>query len=111
MEYNTGKDVGRHSFYQKEDEILLILGKEFEVFSMADKGNQLTMIQLREVEPHFPNIASVPAATTRTWSSIKKTTKEKSTADATAAVISKGAPKSQLIVESLEISCQSNGNF
>ena len=63
IESDTGKNIREHSFYSHEDEILLLPGREFEVMDSLDMGNQLTMIQLKEVEPRFPTIASLPVST------------------------------------------------
>ena len=60
IECDTGKNIRAHSFYPDEDEILLLPGRKFQVMGSLDMGNQLTMIQLTEVEPRFPNIASLP---------------------------------------------------
>ena len=72
IETDTGKHIGEHSFYPEEDEILLLSGREFEVVSSADVGNQLTMIHLKEVEPRFPTISSLPTPTTPVKVSYKK---------------------------------------
>ena len=63
IESDTGKNIREHSFYPHEDEILLLPGREFEVMGSLDMGNQLTMIQLKEVEPRFSTIASLPTST------------------------------------------------
>ena len=60
IESDAGKDIREHSFLPKEDEILLLPGREFVVISSAYMGNQLTMIHLKEVQPPFSNIASLP---------------------------------------------------
>ena len=62
IESDTGKDICQHSFFEKEDEILLLPGREFEIISSAYMGNQLTMIQLKEVQPAFPNLPSLPSS-------------------------------------------------
>ncbi|CAF0949459.1 unnamed protein product [Rotaria sordida] len=59
IECDTGKEIREHSFYRKEDEILLLPGREFEVVSSVYMGHKLTMIQLKEIVPQFPNIASI----------------------------------------------------
>ena len=59
IECDNGKDIRQHSFFQAEDEILLLPGQEFEVVSSLDMGNNLYMIHLKEIIPRFPNIASV----------------------------------------------------
>ena len=63
IESDTGKNIREHSFYPHEDEILLLPGREFEVIDSLDMGNQLTMIQLKEVQPRFPTIASLQMST------------------------------------------------
>ena len=60
IQSDTGKNIREHSFYPDEDEILLLPGREFEVVSSAYMGNKLTMIHLKEVQPPFPNVASLP---------------------------------------------------
>ena len=63
IECETGKNIREHSFYPDEDEILLLPGREFEVMGSLDMANQLTIIQLKEVEPRFPTIASLQMST------------------------------------------------
>ena len=63
IQSDTGKNIREHSFYPHEDEILLLPGREFEVMDLLDMGNQLTIIQLKEVEPRYPTIASLPTST------------------------------------------------
>ena len=63
IECDTRKNIHEHSFYPDEDERLLLPDGEFEVVSSVDMGNQRSMIQLKEVEPRFPNIAFVPSLT------------------------------------------------
>jgi hypothetical protein len=60
IECNSGKDIRRHSFYRKEDEILLLAARQFKVMSCLDSGNGLYIIQLKEIEPRFPLIEPVP---------------------------------------------------
>ena len=62
IESDTGKDICKHSFFEKEDEILLLPGREFEIISSAYMGNQLTMIHLKEVQPAFPNLLPLPSS-------------------------------------------------
>ncbi|CAF5139289.1 unnamed protein product, partial [Rotaria sp. Silwood1] len=66
IECDTGKDIRQHSFYPNEEEILLLPGTEFEVISSADMGNRFSMIQLKEVVPKFPHIASVASSISST---------------------------------------------
>ena len=62
IESDTGKDIGEHSFFEKEDEILLLPGREFEVLSSLNMGNKLIMIRLKEVQPQFPNLPRLPSS-------------------------------------------------
>ena len=60
IECSTGKDVKKHSFIQKEDEILLLPARQFKVTSCLDSGNDLHIIQLKEIEPKYPLLEPVP---------------------------------------------------
>ena len=62
IESDTGKDIGEHSFFEKEDEILLLPGREFEVLTSLNMDNKLTMIHLKEVQPAFPNLSPLPSS-------------------------------------------------
>ncbi|CAF3780327.1 unnamed protein product [Adineta steineri] len=72
IECENVKDIRQHSFYQNEDELLLLPGQEFEVVSSLDMGNNLIMIQLKEIIPRFPNIASIatPSSSTTTTTTV-----------------------------------------
>jgi hypothetical protein len=59
IECSTGKDVKKHSFIHKEDEILLLPIREFMVTSCLDSGNGLYIIQLQETEPKYPLLEPV----------------------------------------------------
>jgi hypothetical protein len=54
IECFSGKDIRQHSHFQNEAEILLPPGRQFEVVSCLDQGNDLYAIQLKEIEPAFP---------------------------------------------------------
>ena len=56
IECDSAKDISRHSFYQIENEILLYPARQFKVISYLDAGNQLHIIQLKEIQPPFPLI-------------------------------------------------------
>ena len=62
IESDTGKDICQHSFFEKEDEILLLPGREFEIMGSLNMGNKLTMIHLKEVQPQFPNLPRLPSS-------------------------------------------------
>ena len=62
IECSTGKDVKKHSFLQREDEILLLPARQFLVTSGLDSGNGLHIIQLKETEPKYPLLEPVTIA-------------------------------------------------
>ena len=61
IECDTGKDIRHLAIFPGEEEMLLLPGREFEVKGCLNMGNNLYMIQMREVQPKFPNLAVVPA--------------------------------------------------
>jgi hypothetical protein len=71
IECDTAKDISRHSFYQSENEILLYPARQFKVISSIEIGNQLHIIQLKEIKPpfsimHIPEITETVFPTTMT---------------------------------------------
>lgn len=54
----SGKDIQNHSFFSTEDEILLIAARKFQVVSTLDSGNDLFIIQLKEIESDYPLLES-----------------------------------------------------
>ncbi|CAF4693011.1 unnamed protein product, partial [Rotaria sp. Silwood2] len=50
----SGKEIRQHSFFPTEDEVLLIAARKFQVVSCLDSGNDLFIIQLKEVDPATP---------------------------------------------------------
>jgi hypothetical protein len=66
---DSAKDISRHSFYQTENEILLYPARQFKVISCLDTGNQLHIIQVKEIQPPFPLIY-IPQITSTTCSII-----------------------------------------
>lgn len=58
----SGRDIRRHSRYTKENELLLLPATQFEIVASVDMGNDLHIIQLREIEPAFPLIEKGPVA-------------------------------------------------
>jgi hypothetical protein len=53
IECNSGKNIRSHSYYENEDEVLLLPARQFEVIACLDQGNGLQIIQLKEVDPKF----------------------------------------------------------
>ena len=60
IECHAGKNVKNHSFLPTEDEILLLPARQFVVKDCLDLGNQLHMIQLKEIDPKYPLLEPVP---------------------------------------------------
>ena len=58
IECTNGKDIRRHSYYKKEDEILLLPASFFKVITCFHLASDLHMIQLREIKPEFPYLES-----------------------------------------------------
>jgi hypothetical protein len=56
IECDSAKDISEHSFYQSENEVLMYPARQFQVFSSFNSGNQLRIIQLKEIQPPFPLI-------------------------------------------------------
>ncbi|CAF4387115.1 unnamed protein product [Rotaria sp. Silwood2] len=54
IECQSGKSIGRHSFYEKEDEFLIYPAQQFEVISSYNAGNQLHIIHIKETSPPWP---------------------------------------------------------
>jgi hypothetical protein len=59
IECLNGKDICKHSYYDSEDEILLLPATQFKVISCLDQGD-LKMIHLREIIPKFRLLQPVP---------------------------------------------------
>jgi hypothetical protein len=60
IDCDTGKDIKKHSFIQREDKILLLPARQFQVTSCLNTGNGLHVIQLKEIQPSFPLLEPVP---------------------------------------------------
>jgi hypothetical protein len=59
IECMNGKDIRRHSYYEKEDEILLLPATYFEIMSCFEMAPDLHVIQLKEIKPEFPYLEPV----------------------------------------------------
>jgi hypothetical protein len=55
---NSGKDIRQHSIFPVEDEVLLAAARKFEVVSCLDSGNDLFIIQIKEIEADSPLLGS-----------------------------------------------------
>ena len=60
IETDTGKDIHEFSNFPKEEEILLLPGRELKVIGYLNMGNGATMIQMREAPSPFPHLVPVP---------------------------------------------------
>lgn len=54
IESNSGRSIKNHSLFPSEDEVLLMAARKFEVVSCLDSGNDLFIIQLKEIEEDKP---------------------------------------------------------
>ncbi|CAF1425202.1 unnamed protein product, partial [Rotaria sp. Silwood1] len=59
IECVNGKYIRRHSYYQKEDEILLLPATYLEVVTCFEMASDLHAIQLKEIKPDFPYLEPV----------------------------------------------------
>ncbi|CAF1404591.1 unnamed protein product, partial [Didymodactylos carnosus] len=60
IDYDTGKDIHKHSIFRNEDEVLLLAARNFEVIRSVNKGDGLHIIELKEIKPRFPLISLPP---------------------------------------------------
>ncbi|CAF1001215.1 unnamed protein product [Adineta steineri] len=51
IECDSGKDISRYSYYQKEKEVLLLAARQFIVVAYLQPATGLHMIQLKETKP------------------------------------------------------------
>ncbi|CAF1279867.1 unnamed protein product [Adineta steineri] len=51
IECDSGKDISRHSYFQSEQEVLLLAARQFIVVSCLRPAPGLHMIQLKEIKP------------------------------------------------------------
>jgi hypothetical protein len=59
IQCETARDVRKHSYYSKENEVLLLAATQFEVISSLKQGD-LLIIQLKETRPPHPLLQPVP---------------------------------------------------
>ncbi|CAF3331736.1 unnamed protein product [Rotaria socialis] len=55
----TAKDIKKHSFVPREDEVLLLPARQFQVTSCLDSGNGLHIIQIKELKPPYDLVEAV----------------------------------------------------
>ncbi len=56
----SGKNIRRHSFFETENEVLLLPARHFEVISSLTPTPNFHIIQLREIEPDVTLLAVLP---------------------------------------------------
>ncbi|CAM4768322.1 unnamed protein product [Rotaria magnacalcarata] len=103
-ECDTGREIRQHSFYPNEEEILLLPGRELQVVALLDMGHQVTMIQLTETVPQFPNIAAITASSPSATISKTTTTATPKAAASSSSVVPKSAPRPKLPVKQVKVS-------
>ena len=59
IECKNGKDIGRHSYYKKEEVILLLPATYLQVKSSLKMAPDLHIIQLKETKPGYPYLEPV----------------------------------------------------
>jgi hypothetical protein len=59
----SGKNIRNHSYFEREDEILLLPARQFKVTSVLSPGNGLHIIQIDEMEPAYPLLEPLPSIT------------------------------------------------
>lgn len=64
IECDSAKDIRRHSQFNKEDEILLLPGRQFQIVGRLRNSDGLATIQLKEVKPPFP-LLNIPGQQVR----------------------------------------------
>ncbi|CAF4368234.1 unnamed protein product, partial [Adineta steineri] len=59
IECDSGKDISRHSYFQSEEEVLLLAARQFIVVGYLRPAAGLHMIQLKETKPPITLLQSV----------------------------------------------------
>lgn len=53
IQCRSGKDISKHAFEQSKDQVLLLPGRQFQVISILNPGDQLNIIQLEEMNSSY----------------------------------------------------------
>jgi len=69
IQSSTGVNIRDHSMFPSENEVLLICARQFQVVSHLNAGNDLHLIQIKEIEPPFPFVSYSSSATASVHSS------------------------------------------
>jgi hypothetical protein len=60
IECQSAKSIKQFSIFPEEEEVLLPPARQFQVTGCLNSGNNLHIIQLKEIQPKFPLINPVP---------------------------------------------------
>jgi hypothetical protein len=60
IECNSGRYIHRHSYVEKENEVLLLPATQLEVVACLNPSHDFHIIQLREVDPSSPPLERLP---------------------------------------------------
>lgn len=63
----NGRSIENHSYYKHEREIILLPGRHFQVTGRYNASDEIHMIQLQEVQPHF----DFPLSDNKAWHRIE----------------------------------------
>ena len=69
IECRNGKDIRQHSYFNHENEVLLLAATPFQVVASLDQGNGLHLIQIKEIDSPYPLIQPVVLRTSPTFTS------------------------------------------
>ncbi len=53
IECRSGKDISRHAFDQSKEQVLLLPGRQFQVISCLNPGDELNIVQMKEMNSPF----------------------------------------------------------
>ncbi|CAF2628312.1 unnamed protein product [Rotaria sp. Silwood2] len=53
IECHSGKSISKHAHDQSKDQVLLLPGRKFQVISCLNAGNNLTIVQMQEMETSY----------------------------------------------------------
>ncbi|CAF4190867.1 unnamed protein product, partial [Adineta steineri] len=60
IECNSGKSIRRHSYIEKEKEVLLLPGIQLQIIACSSHSDDLHIIQLKEVKPPYHLLMPLP---------------------------------------------------
>ncbi|CAF5057067.1 unnamed protein product, partial [Rotaria sp. Silwood1] len=66
----NGKDIRQHSYFETENEVLILAATQFQVVASLDQANGLHIVQLKEIEPVFSLIQPVASKSPLSFMSV-----------------------------------------